>query len=47
MIGLVILALMALYSLVWLVGFISRIFNRAVEQREIPPEARARVVEIA
>ena len=47
MIGLAILAVMALYVLVWLVGFISRIFNRAVEQREGPPEARARVVEIA
>jgi len=46
-IGLAILVLIALYCLVWLVGFISRIFHRALEQREIPPEARSRVVEIA
>ena len=46
-IGLAILILIALYALVWLVGFISRIFRSAVEQREIPPEARLRVVEIA
>lgn len=46
-IGLTILILMALYMLVWLVGFISRIFRSAVEQRELPPEARSRVVEIA
>ena len=39
--GLTVLVLMALFILVWLVGFISRTFRQAVQQRELPPDTDA------
>jgi hypothetical protein len=38
------LILIALYIIVWLVRFISSNYGKAMEQREIPAEARAPVV---
>ena len=35
------LILIALYIIVWLVRFISSNYGKAMDQREIPPEARA------
>ena len=40
------LILIALYIIVWLVRFISSTYGKAMEQREIPPEARAPVVRV-
>ena len=41
------LVLMALYIVVWIFQFVSGHYNKALEQRELPPEARASVVELA
>jgi len=42
-VGYAALILLALYITIWLVGFIYRNYHRALEQRQFPPEARARV----
>ncbi len=46
-VGYAALILLALYLIVWIFRFISGHYGRALEQREPPPEARARVVEPA
>ncbi len=43
-IGYIALILIALYIIVWLVRFVSSNYGKAMEQREIPPEARAPAV---
>ena len=45
-IGYTALILIALYIIIWLVQFISSNYGKAMEQREIPPEARAPVMKI-
>jgi Na+-transporting methylmalonyl-CoA/oxaloacetate decarboxylase gamma subunit len=45
-IGYTVLILMALYIIVWVVRFIGKNYGRAMEQREIPPEARAPIVTV-
>jgi len=40
------LILLALYILVWLFGFVSRTFRGAVEQRELPEDARSPLVQV-
>jgi Na+-transporting methylmalonyl-CoA/oxaloacetate decarboxylase gamma subunit len=42
---LTVFVLMALFILVWLVGFISRVFRQAVQQREIPADTDAPLAE--
>ena len=34
-----VLLLLALYLLIWVISFISRVFGRVLEQRQAPPEA--------
>ncbi len=43
-IGYTALILMALYIIIWLAKFISSNYGKAMDQREIPPEARAPIV---
>lgn len=45
-VGYALLVLIALYIIVWLFGFISRAFRQAVEQREMPEDARAPLVQV-
>jgi len=45
-VGYAALILMALYIVVWIFRFISGHYHKALEQRELPPEARAPVVEL-
>jgi len=45
-VGYAALILMALYIVVWVFRFISGHYHKALEQRELPPEARAPVVEL-
>jgi len=45
-VGYAALILMALYIVVWMFRFISGHYHKALEQRELPPEARAPVVEL-
>ena len=45
-VGYAALILMALYIIVWIFRFISGHYHKALEQRELPPEARAPVVEL-
>ena len=46
-IGYVGLILMVLYIVVWIAHFIAVRYHKAMEQRQFPPEAKARVVELA
>jgi hypothetical protein len=46
-IGFTLLALLFLYIIIWTVRFIAGHYGRAMEQRELPPEARARITQQA
>ncbi|MFB3882113.1 MAG: hypothetical protein ACE149_12670 [Armatimonadota bacterium] len=45
-IGIAVLVILALYIVVWLVRFIYGNYHKALQQRQLPPEARAPAVEI-
>lgn len=45
-VGYTALILIALFILVWLFGFVSRIFRQVMAQRELPEEARAPRVQV-
>ena len=44
--GYAVLVLIALYIIVWLFGFVSRAFRQAIDQREIPEDARSPLVQV-
>jgi len=46
-VGYAILVAIALIIVIWLTLFVVRIFHRAVEQRELPADARARLAQTA
>ena len=45
-VGYALLVLIALYIIVWLFGYISRIFKQTVQQRDMPEDARAPLVQV-
>ena len=44
--GYALLVLIALYIIVWLFGFVSRAFRQAMEQRDVPEDARSPLVQV-